>query len=143
MSHSASEAKVDFVSLFQLVKTHYLATLVASALLHLFVVPPSHTSRRTIDYAVLLKSLDSRDNVFGVEVEKINEVLGHHWLSTFSHGNATNSHLAEYRTSWILSDDQLWANYKFSPSRIEVLCEKEVVLFIKADIRLFFDRHEK
>jgi hypothetical protein len=146
MSTCASGTKADFAAMFKLVATHYLPTLVASASLHLFVLPPSRSAGRTIDHAILLNSLLSRDNVFGVELQKINDVLGHYWLSSISDGAGLqagkNSHLAEYRTSWPLSEGSLFARYTFSPMRVQALCEKEVILYIKANVCLFFDQQE-
>jgi hypothetical protein len=136
----------DFGLLSQLLKGDYLPTLVQAGHLNLFVLPP-YIGEREIDHAILANRILPIPLIHGVNVEKIDAVLGHRWLAAVKyHGDHKSTstdvryiYLAEYQTFWL--DGRFSANYMFNPFKIQVLCEKEIVLFFKADIRLYLDKY--
>ncbi|KAF5375463.1 hypothetical protein D9757_009960 [Collybiopsis confluens] len=136
-------------SLFSLLKNHYLPTLVDAGHVNLFNLPPSYTGRRDIDHGIALTHITSRPLVFDIHVEQLNEIFDHHWLQAISNHDSHKQgsiplrdiYLAQYKASWF--DGGLWANYQFSPLKIQALCDTEVVLFFKANIQVFGDEAEK
>ena len=150
---STIPSKIDLATLFPLIKSHYLPTLVQSGSTHLLVLPPSHSPRPFIDRSVATKSIPSRNVLFGVELGKINDVLSHHWISAVGHcrpdhrpseEHLSQSYLAQYRTWWnTATEGSLWARLDVDPLRVQILCEKEIILFIKANVHIFEKEDEK
>ncbi|KAF5373377.1 hypothetical protein D9757_009753 [Collybiopsis confluens] len=135
--------------LFSFFKDHYIPTLVDAGHLNLFVLPPSYAGKREIDHGVTISRISSLPFICGIKVETLGELLHHHWLEAISyhyaHKEGSTSlrdiYLAQYQASW--SEGEWWATYQFSPLRIQVLCETEVVLYFKANIQVFSDEEQK
>src|SRR6266508_2637949 len=109
----------------------YLATFVQSGSIHLLVPSPSQSGTRPIDHSVLLNSVISRYVLLVIEPDKINEALG------FPPWAMAISPLQTYSAIPTSPSTTRWRPLEFCPLRVQVLCEKEVILFVKADVHLF------
>ncbi|KIK66337.1 hypothetical protein GYMLUDRAFT_257702 [Collybiopsis luxurians FD-317 M1] len=140
----------DFDALSLLLKNHYIPTLIDAGHLNLLVLPPSYTGKKEIDHGVIASRILPRSLLFGTQVAKLNEILNHHWLAAIRYHDAhkevvstelRDTYLSQYKVSWL--DGDLWAIYQFSPLRLQVLCETEVIMHFKADIQVYRDDAEK
>lgn len=93
-----------------------------------------------IDYSVISKRTLSTDVLFGVSVEDINMYLRGLWLQAASYidehgfsfdGSAVSKHyLAELRTVWTDTVEDIHMHLYFGPMQVQPLCKREVVLYL-------------
>ncbi|KAJ3554928.1 hypothetical protein NM688_g2854 [Phlebia brevispora] len=101
----------------------------------------------SIDFSTAGQSLLELDEVYGVSVEKINAFLSASWLKSaiLASGrkgeiaDRTLLSLAEYRSTWVLSDSTSHFHVKLGAPRIRAVCNQEVILFFTVDEVLFYE----
>ena len=126
---------------------HYLQLLKRAGLHVLHSLPDFDNLTITsphVDYSVISKRTLSTDVLFGIRVEDINAYLrglwldaagwidehGLDWTAPSAHENLKYHYLAETRTSWADSLDDLHLHMIFGPLYVQALCKREVILFI-------------
>ncbi|EKM54028.1 uncharacterized protein PHACADRAFT_257609 [Phanerochaete carnosa HHB-10118-sp] len=100
-----------------------------------------------IDFSQAARVLLNISEVQGISIEQINRFLSTSWLKAAMLAGAQNGlpvdrpaiSLAEYRSTWVLRDENIHFHLKFGAPQVAALCNDEILLYFLVDEALFYD----
>ncbi|KAI0700946.1 hypothetical protein BC835DRAFT_322712 [Cytidiella melzeri] len=102
------------------------------------------------DYSMAARTLAGTKEIYGIEIEKINNHLSTSWLKAAmisgpaeaSSSNRASVSLAEWQSSWSSQNFGVNFHIMFGPPKVEALCGQEAVIYFILDDILFYDHDD-
>lgn len=128
---------------------HYLRFLKLAGHHVLFSLPDFNAESQSmlIDFSLAAETLPELHEIQGVAIEEINRFLSTSWLKAAMLASAQNGEthdrpaiaLAEYRSTWVLHEEEVHFHLMFGPPKVAALCNEEVLVYFKVDEASFYE----